>query len=63
MRLAADSAPVVVNRPRNVRTSLYYSLRIPDSSVGIATGYGLDGRLSIPGGGKFILFPIATARL
>jgi hypothetical protein len=25
----------------------------PDSSVGIETGYGLDGRVSIPGQGKY----------
>jgi hypothetical protein len=30
------------------------------SSVGIATGYGLDGRVSIPGRGKIFLFSIAS---
>jgi hypothetical protein len=27
----------------------------PDSSVGIATGYGLDGGVSIPGGDNIII--------
>jgi hypothetical protein len=31
-----------------------------DTSVGIGTGYGLDGRCSIPGGGKISLFPIRS---
>jgi hypothetical protein len=32
-------------------------LMAQDSSVGISTGYGLDGRGSIPGKAKFILSP------
>jgi hypothetical protein len=31
-----------------------------DSSVGIVTGYGLDGRGSIPGRDKIFLFSIAS---
>jgi hypothetical protein len=67
MRLAAGSAPVpvkrgTVNQSRKVSTSLYYSLRSPDSSVGIATRYGLDGSVYIPGGGKIFLFSIVTDR-
>jgi hypothetical protein len=34
-----------------------------NSSVGIATGYGLDGRGSIPGRDKMFLFPIAPRAL
>jgi hypothetical protein len=30
------------------------------SSVGIAKGYGLDGRGLIPGGARFFLFSIAS---
>jgi hypothetical protein len=32
-----------------------YKMRSRDSSVGTATGYGLDGRGSIPGRGKIFL--------
>jgi hypothetical protein len=31
-----------------------------DSSVGITTGYGLDGQDSIPGRGKIFRLPIAS---
>jgi hypothetical protein len=36
---------------------MYISL---DSSVGIATGYKLDGRGSIPGTGKWLFFLLST---
>jgi hypothetical protein len=35
-------------------------LKSRDISVGIVTGYGLDGRGSIPGRGKIFLFSIAS---
>jgi hypothetical protein len=35
------------------------SFKSRDSSVGIAMGYGQEGRLSNLGGGKFLLFSIA----
>jgi hypothetical protein len=34
--------------------------RSRDSSVGIATGYGLDCRVSIPGRGKIFVFSTAS---
>jgi hypothetical protein len=39
---------------------LFFKTRSQDSSVGIATGYGLDGRGSNPGRGKIFLFSTAS---
>jgi hypothetical protein len=38
----------------------YIHSYIPSSSVGIATGYGLDGRGSIPGRGKTFLILLSV---
>jgi hypothetical protein len=42
-------------------TSPVSHIRSRDSSVGIATGYGLDGRGSIIGRGKIFLFSTVTS--
>jgi hypothetical protein len=39
---------------------IYIYLRSPDSSVGIATGNGLDGQGSFPGRDKIFLFSAAS---
>jgi hypothetical protein len=38
----------------------YENVSSRDNSVGIATGCGLDGRVSIPDGGKIFLFSTAS---
>jgi hypothetical protein len=49
--------PLFLHPFRSLEIILQFSIRSRDSSVGIAKGYGLNGRGSIPGRGKTFFTP------